>query len=196
MKNKTGIVILAAGNSSRLGQPKQLLVYKDTTLLKNTIAAASLVPDTTIVVVTGSNHELIEKEIHLTQVKIVFNPDWPSGMGTSISKGLTELLSLEPNSQSCIFTVCDQPYISSEVFENLGNHYIETKKGIVASAYSGTLGTPVLFDKKYFKELAELKGQEGAKKIINSFLEDVVSILFEKGEIDIDTIEDYNNLIS
>jgi molybdenum cofactor cytidylyltransferase len=66
----------------------------------------------------------------------------------------------------------------------------------VSSTYAETLGTPVLFHKKYFNALLELKGQEGAKKIINAFLNDTVSVSFEKGDIDIDTEEDYNELIS
>ena len=72
----------------------------------------------------------------------------------------------------------------------------KTGKGIVASFYAETLGTPVLFNKKYFNELLNLKGQEGAKKIINRFLDDTASIPFEKGYIDIDTEVDYNKLIS
>ncbi|MTH16071.1 nucleotidyltransferase family protein [Flavobacterium sp. LC2016-01] len=195
-KNKTVIVILAAGNSSRLGQPKQLLGYKDSTLLKNTIAEASLVPEVKIIVVTGANNHLIEEELDPSRIKIVFNPEWESGMSSSIICGLKKLSELYPESENCIFAVCDQPYVSSLIFENLiGEHY-KTGKGIAASAYSGTLGTPVLFNKKYFNELLELQGQEGAKKIINTFSDDVVSVLFEKGNIDIDTEDDYNKLMS
>lgn len=193
---KTGIIILAAGNSSRLGQPKQLLPFKNTTLLKNTIAEASLVPNSTIIVVTGSNHELIEKELQTSKLKITFNPNWESGMSSSIVAGLNELQLSHPDIKNTILTVCDQPFVTSSVFGNLVNEYHKTGKGIIASSYSETLGTPVLFDKKYFNQLLELKGQEGAKKIISKFLDDTVSIPFEKGNIDIDTEEDYNKLMS
>jgi molybdenum cofactor cytidylyltransferase len=196
MKEITGIVVLAAGSSSRLGQPKQLLLYKNTSLLKNTISQVSQVPNTAIIVVTGSNHELIEKEITDSEIKTIFNPDWELGMSTSIATGLKELLRLNPDTQKCIFTVCDQPFITTIVFENLIKEYQKKVKGIAASEYAATLGTPVLFPKKYFTELLQLKGQEGAKKIINRFLEDTVAVPFEKGNIDIDTIEDYNELIS
>jgi len=195
-KNEIGIVILAAGNSSRLGQPKQLLGYKDSTLLKNTIAEASFVPAVKIIVVTGANHQLIEEELDPSKIKISFNPDWESGMSSSIVNGLHKLLNLYPNCENCIFAVCDQPYVSSLIFENLIQEHHKTGKGIVASAYSETLGTPVLFNKKYFNELLELKGQEGAKKIINKFSEDTASVLFKNGNIDIDTEDDYNKLIS
>ncbi|WP_426484804.1 nucleotidyltransferase family protein [Flavobacterium sp. 2] len=195
-QNKTGIVILAAGNSSRLGQPKQLLGYKDSTLLKNTIAEASLVPNAKIIVVTGANNQLIEEELDPSKIKISFNPNWESGMASSIVNGLQKLLILYPDYENCIFAVCDQPYVSSLIFENLIQEHNKTGKGIVASAYSETLGTPVLFHKNYFAELLELKGQEGAKKIISKFSDEVVSILFEKGNIDIDTEDDYNKLMS
>ncbi|MBF4516768.1 nucleotidyltransferase family protein [Flavobacterium sp. ANB] len=194
--NKTGIVILAAGSSARLGQPKQLLAYKNTTLLKNTIKEASLIRNAILIVVTGSNHALIKEEIKTDEIKISYNPDWEIGMSSSIAKGLSDLLLEYPQIEKCIFAVCDQPYVSNIIFENLMDQYEKNNKGIIASAYAGTLGTPVLFDKKYFKELLALKGQEGAKKIINRFLEDTVSVPFEKGNIDIDTPEDYNNLIS
>ena len=196
MNELTGIVVLAAGSSSRLGQPKQLLLYKNTSLLKNTIFQASKVPNTTIIVVTGSNHELIEKEITDPEIKTIFNSDWELGMSSSIATGLKELLRLNPDIQKCIFTVCDQPFITTIVFENLIKEHQKAAKGIAASEYAATLGTPVLFHKKYFTELLQLKGQEGAKKIISRFLDDTITVPFEKGNIDIDTIEDYNELIS
>lgn len=195
MKN-VGIIILAAGNSSRLGQPKQLLAYKETTLLKNTVKEASLVPHAVVIVVTGSNHELIEKELDNTAVKISFNPDWETGMSSSIVKGLKDLLRLQPDIQKCIFTVCDQPFVTGALFTNLVEEDQKSGKGITASEYTATLGTPVLFDKKYFAELLELKGQDGAKKIITKYLDDTAKVPFEKGSIDIDTEDDYNKLIS
>jgi molybdenum cofactor cytidylyltransferase len=195
MENKVGIIILAAGNSTRLGRPKQLLGYKDSTLLKNTIAEASFVPNSVLIIVTGANHEEIEKDLNFTG-KICFNPDWEEGMSSSIISGLKKLRQLHPTIEKCIFTVCDQPYVTSSVFENLIVEQQKTGKGIVASAYSETLGTPVLFDQKYFDIILELKGQEGAKKIINRFLEDTAAVSFEKGNIDIDTEDDYNRLIS
>lgn len=196
MEIKTGIIILAAGNSSRLGQPKQLLAYKNTNLLKNTIQAASLLPNTIIIVVMGSNQELIKNELNSTNIEISYNPDWESGMSSSIAKGLNDLLLIAPDVEKCIISVCDQPFITHTVFENLLTEYNKTGKGIVASSYAETVGIPVLFDKKYFKELLGLKGQEGAKKIINNFLSDSVAVPFQKGNIDIDTLEDYDKLIS
>ena len=194
--HETAIIILAAGNSSRLGRPKQLLKYKESTLLQNTISEALKVQNSFVIVVTGSNHDLITKEFHSPELTFTFNPDWVTGMASSIGKGITELILLNPDCEQCILAVCDQPFVTTIVFENLILESAETEKGIAASAYSETLGTPVLFKKKYFEELWELKGQEGAKKIIKKYAEDVVSVPFEKGNIDIDTEEDYSQLMS
>ncbi|MET3027037.1 nucleotidyltransferase family protein [Flavobacterium sp. UW10123] len=193
---KTAIIILAAGNSSRLGRPKQLLKYKESTLLKNTISEALKVQNSFLIVVTGANHDAIEKELNLSETIFTFNSDWESGMSSSIVKGISELLLLNPDCERCILAVCDQPFVTNAVFENLINESYKAEKGIAASAYSETLGTPVLFHQKYFKELLDLKGQEGAKKLIKKYSQDVVSIPFEKGNVDIDTEEDYSQLIS
>lgn len=193
---KTGIIILAAGNSSRLGQPKQLLTFKDTTLLKNTIEAASLLPNAIVVVVIGSRHELMIKELDSSKIKISFNENWESGMSSSIVKGMNDLLFINHDIEKCIISVCDQPFISHSVFENLIEEYNKEGKGIVASSYVETVGTPVLFDKKYFKDLLELKGQEGAKKILAKFQNDLNTVSFERGNIDIDAPEDYDKLMA
>ncbi|MFB9075977.1 NTP transferase domain-containing protein [Flavobacterium procerum] len=195
-RNKTGIIILAAGNSSRLGRPKQLLQYKESTLLKNSIYEALKVENSFIIIVTGSDHDLIEKELNSPEITFSFNSNWETGMSSSIVKGISELLLLNPDCEQCIMAVCDQPFVTSSVFESLIFESSKRGKGIVASAYSETLGTPVLFHKKYFQELLELKGQEGAKKLLKNYANDVVSVLFEKGNIDIDTEEDYLQLIS
>ncbi|KAF2515543.1 nucleotidyltransferase family protein [Flavobacterium foetidum] len=195
-RNKTGIIILAAGNSSRLGRPKQLLEYKESTLLKNTISEALKVENCFVIVVTGFNHYFIEKKHDLPEITFSFNSDWESGMSSSIIKGIYELLLINPDCEQCILAVCDQPFVTSSVFESLILEASQTNKGIAASAYSETLGTPVLFQKKYFQELQELKGHEGAKKLLNKYANDVVSVPFERGNIDIDTEEDYFKLIS
>ena len=146
--------------------------------------------------VTGANHNEVEKQLNTAEINICFNSEWKNGMSSSIVKGLNELLLLKPDCDECIFAVCDQPFVTSLIFENLISESHKTGKGIIASAYSETLGIPVLFHRKYFNELLELSGQEGAKKIIKKYLDDVYSVPFEKGNIDIDTEEDYNKLIS
>ncbi|WP_294250174.1 nucleotidyltransferase family protein [uncultured Chryseobacterium sp.] len=190
---KTGIIILAAGNSSRLGQPKQLLPYRGKTLLRQTIEEA-LAVTSCVIVVTGNENTEIEREAGT--VMRVRNGDWEEGMSSSIRTGLQAMQQCYPETQQYIFTVCDQPHISAAVFLELIRKEESSGKGIIASAYSGALGTPVLFSTAYDKRLSGLSGQEGARKLILRHPEDTEAVVFEKGSVDIDTIEDYKKLIS
>lgn len=191
---ETGILIIAAGNSSRLGEPKQLLNFNGKTLLRNVVDEAIKVTES-VIVVTGFNHSQISKEIINFEVKIVENINWNEGMGSSIKIGINQLLDRFPEVQKIIISVCDQPFIEASVFSDLIQMQKISQKGIVASKYSDTLGTPVLFTKKYFEELSKLSGQEGAKKILQKFKDDIAEMNFEKGAIDIDTQSDYRKLI-
>jgi molybdenum cofactor cytidylyltransferase len=190
-----GILILAAGNSSRLGEPKQLLRYKGKTLISNVVDAATSVVPTRVTAVTGANAELISNELSKSSVSIVYNPHWQEGMSSSIRIGITHLKHKNPHLQGVILSVSDQPFVSSSLFLTLIETVKSTKKGIVASLYDNTFGTPVLFQKQYFDSLLCLKGVEGAKKLIKQFPEDVATIPFPQGGIDIDTQEDYRLLI-
>ena len=115
-------------------------------------------------------------------------------MGSSIQKGITYILQHYHNVNSVIILVCDQPYISAALLDELIATKKQTNKGIIASEYHDTTGTPVLFDKKYFEQLALLNGQYGAKKLLQQFKDDVARVVFSLGEVDIDTKEDYENL--
>jgi len=191
---ETGILILAAGNSSRLGEPKQLLHFKGKSLLRN-VAEEALKISKAVIVVTGSNHTEISKEIEDLKIVITENKNWNEGMGSSINIGLNQLLNSFPTIENCIISVCDQPFIDASVFSELIQMQKDSQKGIVASKYSETLGTPVLFSKKYFKDLSNLSGHEGAKRLLQKFKDDIAEISFEKGAIDIDTQDDYQKLI-
>jgi molybdenum cofactor cytidylyltransferase len=192
--SKTGIIILAAGNSSRMGEAKQLMKYKNKTLLQHIIDEAKNANLEPVICVTGYESESITKSITGTGVTIVYNPHWPEGMGTGISAGIRQLKSSDVD--SVILAVGDQPYVSSELFGRMLALKDQTGKGIVASSYANTMGTPVLFGKKYFSQLITLDGNQGAKNIVHLNMQDVCSIGFEKGSIDIDTLEDYEKLIS
>jgi molybdenum cofactor cytidylyltransferase len=191
-----GIIILAAGNSSRLGRAKQLLPFNEQSLLKHTAQQALAVPSTQTIVVTGAGREKVELELEGTEALVVYNPDWQQGMSSSIHKGIQELQMLHPEAAGCIIAVCDQPFISTSIFSELINSHEHTGFGIVASSYAGTAGTPVLLSKSYFSELLLLEGQEGAKKLLTQYESNVIHLPFNKGEVDIDTAEDYDRLIA
>ncbi len=189
------IIILAAGASSRLGKAKQLLVYKNKTLLRHTIDEAEKAK-AQIIVVLGANEMDIKKELADAKIDVVYNNNWQQGMATSINAGLKKALENNPELANCIICVCDQPYVSADLFKQLMDKKEETGKKIIASAYAGTLGTPVLFDKTYFEDLLQLQGDEGAKKIVKNSSEDIASVDFEMGRIDIDLSTDYDKLIA
>lgn len=191
----TGIIILAAGSSSRLGQPKQLLEYKGTTFLNRIVLEAVNFANSAVVVVTGFNRSIIDEAIK-SNVLTCHNPEWEEGMASSIKTGLRHLLLVYPQLRSCIITVCDQPYLDATIFEQLTLKQQQTAKGIVACAYAESSGVPVLFTRNYFDALLHLEGQEGARKLLAKYKDDVVTVPFKKGAIDIDTIDDYNKLIN
>lgn len=193
---KTGIIILAAGSSSRLGQPKQLLAYQHKSLLGHTIDAAKKVTNGIVLVILGGNYELIAGNTSYADTNMIYNPDWEEGISSSIRLGLSRIRLENKDLDKVILAVCDQPFIDENIFEGLIKEAAISGKGIVASSYSGTLGTPVLFDKEYFADLAALKGKQGAKIILGKFEGHITSVPFEKGEIDIDTPEDYKRLIN
>jgi molybdenum cofactor cytidylyltransferase len=192
--NKTGIIILAAGSSSRMGEPKQLMMYKNKTFLQHIISEAKNALLDPVICVTGYQSELISKSILGMEVSVVYNEHWSEGMGSGISAGIKHLLLSDVD--SVILTVSDQPHVSSDLFHTMLEMKARSGKRIVACSYTGTLGTPVLFSKEYFNQLKSLNGNQGAKNIVKINLPDVCSVEFEKGNIDIDTREDYNNLIS
>ncbi len=190
----TGIIILAAGSSSRLGRPKQNVVYNGNTLLQNTINAALATDCEKIMVVLGANYELILPTIEHFNINILPNKNWQEGMASSIRLGLASLLELQPESKQVIFTVCDQPYLSPEILNGLIVTQNQTKANIVASNYGEHLGVPVLFGQCYFAELMQLIGDEGAKKLVKKYIEQVENYPFLLGEVDIDTLDDLEKL--
>lgn len=185
-----GIILLAAGESKRFGSPKQLAEYKDKTLLQHAIDEAAKVDKAAVCVVLGAHKEDILAKHKTEHIIAGINEDWQSGMASSIQTGLHRLLQNYTDLRGCIIAVSDQPFLKSRVFEQLIEKQEETGAGIVASAYAGTLGTPVYLDKKYFDELMALKGNDGAKQMLEIYKEDLSQIDFEQGEIDIDTPED------
>lgn len=194
--NQTGIIILAAGNSSRLGRPKQLLHYHGRSFVQHvTIEAlkANLYP---VFVITGSNAENVSVDLQHQEAEIVYNAHWQEGMASGIVAGIEYILSLHKDVEEVIISVCDQPFLSAALFKQLVEKRAASGKGILACTYGGTTGTPVLFARNYFERLLQLRGEEGAKKLLKLYEEDVATVPFPEGNIDIDSEEDYTNLLN
>lgn len=189
-----GVILLAAGASERLGTSKQLLAYKGTTLLQyvlNTIKAVDLKP---VVLVLGAKAWEIKQSVGTAGLEIVQNDEWQEGMSSSIRKGIETLTTIQPGVDGVVIMVCDQPFVSPSLLQTLLNKRLASGKKIIASRYGHSAGVPVLFDKTFFPLLSSLKGQEGAKKIIQQHPNDVETVDFAEGDIDIDTAADYEKL--
>ena len=191
----TGIIILAAGSSSRLGKPKQLLAYKGKTLLEIATEATLATNFKPIITVLGAYADEIARTYQNQYITYIVNDSWQEGMASSISAGLTEVLRQDPTIENIIITVADQVFLTSELLLNLLIKHQETGKNIIASTYAKTTGTPSLFNKQYFDKLMALGGNSGAKHILQQHSEDMATVDFELGHIDIDTETDYNKLI-
>jgi molybdenum cofactor cytidylyltransferase len=147
-----------------------------------------------VIVVLGANAPELEKLIDEKKMHIVENREWQEGMASSIRCGLNTLKHIAPGSDAVIMMVCDQPYVNPSLLNELISTWKRTGKLIVSSEYGNTKGTPALFQKTVFPELLELKGDAGAKKIVEKYIKDSATVLFEKGAIDIDTEKDYQDL--
>jgi len=189
----TGIIILAAGNSSRLGSPKQLLYYQGSSLLQRTVAAAKTSAYEPVVLVLGAHSDQILEQHPDLKINIIINDSWEKGISSSIAAGLSKMLELEADTKNVVIAVADQPFIRPEIFRELVEESQRSRKNIVASKYAETIGTPALFNEIYFDELIALRGNTGAKPILQKYAADVATIPFELGHIDIDTQTDYNN---
>jgi molybdenum cofactor cytidylyltransferase len=193
--NNTGIIILAAGNSSRFGSIKQLLQFNNKTLVQHVIDEATDAELSPVIVVTGANAGEVSEGIENKKATIVFNEHWKEGMASGIVTGLHNAITINDKIENIIIAVCDQPFISSSLFKQLLKMRHDNGQNIVACTYADIAGTPVLFNKKCFDALMNLQGEEGAKKILKANKDDVATINFLQGSIDIDTQRDYDDLL-
>ena len=191
-----GIVILAAGASTRMGTPKQLLRYQERSLLHHTVEIAIASICRPIVVVLGAYAQLIQPEISQFPIQIVENLQWNQGMSSSIRVGIGKLRTSNPEVEAVIITLCDQPFISTEIINQLALTYRSTNQPIVACEYAQTLGVPALFSDRLFSELMTLKSSEGAKQVIKKHSQEVFIISFPEGATDIDTPKEYAELFT
>lgn len=188
---------MAAGESSRLGEPKQLVTLAGKTLLERAIDAAQEAGCSPVVVVAGA-HPLAGCD---REFKIVPNEQWQRGLGTSIRAGVAAVLRMERDALSpprdhggsrsiargeidaIILMTCDQPLVSAASLRTL----IDSESEMAAAEYSGTLGVPALFTAAHFGKLLALADDAGAKKIILAQGAKVAKVPMPEAAIDIDT---------
>ncbi|AQG81539.1 nucleotidyltransferase family protein [Spirosoma montaniterrae] len=181
-------ILLAAGGSTRLGQPKQLLVQDGQTLVRRMADVALGLQTGPVLVVLGANADRIRAELDSLPIQFVQNDAWADGLASSLRAGLH---ALPPTTDAFLVLLTDQPFVSPELLRQLIDTQLKTGRGIVASRYgeSAHLGVPALFNIRYKAEFMQLNGDVGARKLIQQHLPDCADVLFPQGNIDLDTPE-------
>jgi len=192
--NDVAAIIIAAGASSRLGEPKQLLVLRGETLLQRAIRVAKEAGTEPVLVVLGAHRERIEAEVDLSGVKVVVNNDWEEGMASSIRAGVRALQGIEARISGVMLMVCDQPAVSSEHLGQMMGAFRRNPAGVIASVYAGKRGIPAIFPADAFADLLVLQGDRGARGLLSEEGRFVIEVPLEGGEVDIDLPEDLAHL--
>lgn len=161
----TGIVIIAAGESSRLGSPKQLVLWRGRPLIRHTARVALDARLGPVAVVLGAAEATCRAALEGMPVRTILNPSWSSGVGGSIATGVTSMIANHPD--GIIVMLCDQPLIDSVHLRKLADELKRNGNGIVATRHGGTNGAPALFAADTFPHLRCLRGNQGVRSILH-----------------------------
>ncbi len=192
MSHKFGVVILAAGASSRLGRPKQLLPYLGKTLVEHAARTAIASGADEVVVVVGADASAVKEKLKGLKIRIVHNADWAEGMGSSVRHGVG---ALSGDIECVVLALCDQPRMTPDLLRDLAVRHFESGAPIVASSYDGVIGAPSAFGQIHFADLMSLRGDSGAREIIRRSPNPVETVSFSGGNVDVDTPADYLKLV-
>ena len=187
---KVAAVVVAAGSSSRMPAIKQLLPWKDTTMLGYVIKQLEDAGAAHVFVVLGAHQKEILNLTDTSNITIIHNDNWSQGMGTSIAKTIIYLRENNLKFDGLLIAACDQPLIKLDHYKKLIYSCINNER-IVVSSFGTGRGIPVVFGKIYFNELSTLTEDVGAKSIVNKHLNRLIQIDAPEAAIDLDTEERY-----
>jgi molybdenum cofactor cytidylyltransferase len=194
--NPTVVIVLAAGGSSRLGRPKQLVSLNGQTLLAQTLEKACALPQANVLVALGAYLSETGALAREFPVDVLPVPDWEKGMGHTLKESLRYALKAYPAMEQIMVLVCDQPYLTTQHLCNLAEGSQIAPGKIIASRYQHQVGVPALFPRLFFPALLEIDDATGARSMLRSHVHEVVTIPLEGGEVDIDTEEDFNQFLA
>jgi CTP:molybdopterin cytidylyltransferase MocA len=186
-----GLVILAAGESARMGTPKQLLPLDGQPLLVRAVDAALASAAWPVVVVLGAHAEKIKPALARLPVLVVENPAWSEGMASSLRLGVATLQQFSRQLDAALVALCDQPAFSSDTIARLVAAHRATGRGIVAARYAGRNAAPALFLREHFPALTALTGESGARTLLNDSPDRVTPVDLPSLALDLDTPADY-----
>lgn len=184
-------VILAAGGSSRMGKPKQLLEWQNQSLLEHALQNARALLNERVIVVLGAHSDTITSTVDLDTVTAIVNSDWQEGMASSIHAGVR---ALPVSATAVLFLLCDQPLITPIHIQTLLNGWQNEPSRIVASQYNHSVGVPALFPAEFFRRLLELEGDQGAKRLLLEYSDSLLTIPLPEAGLDIDTRHDFDQM--
>ncbi|MFD1161993.1 nucleotidyltransferase family protein [Hwangdonia seohaensis] len=189
------IIILAAGASKRMGTPKQLLKWGNSTLLGNAVETALKLPVKEVAVVLGANYNEIKKHIAHHPITILNNEEWQKGLGKSLAFGIEYMAVSKQDIDGILVTLADQPLIDQVFLNKLIDAFNKKTHPIMATSYKNKkYGVPVIFDKMYFEELRNLNDDFGAKHILKKHKASVKTLIPELENLDLDLKADYDIL--
>lgn len=188
---KCATLILAAGASSRMGKPKQLLQIGNASMLYRVIKNAVNSTTADVFVVLGAEADSIKDDICDLPIEIIFNPNYKNGLSSSIAKGIKRLYKYD----AVLILLADQLMISGSYLNKMVSELKNHPNTIIVSDYNGVKGVPALFPKRYYTNLLKLKGDKGAKQFLNSDIVATRTIISSVNLLDVDTPEDYQKLI-
>jgi molybdenum cofactor cytidylyltransferase len=185
-----GVVILAAGASTRMGRPKQLLEIDGKPLLVRAVEQALASPAWPVVVVLGAQAETIRPSLARLPVLVAENAAWAEGMAASLRTGITTLQQFSRSLDAAVIALTDQPAFSAHTIDQLVAAQQATGRSIVAAHYGGRNGAPALFLREHFPALASLTGEEGARALLNADASRIATIDLPELAVDLDTPAD------
>ena len=180
-------IVLAAGGSSRFGSPKQLVRVAGRPLLHTAVTRASEVTGNAVIVVLGSNAAEFAPLLRHSPGTVVMNQEWREGLGSSIRAGVARL---PPTCNGVMLVLADQAAVTAEDLKRLAGSWRKQPLYIAAALYSGTVGAPAIFPRGALRELAGLRGDEGARTLLRRHADRLVRVPMPSAAIDVDTPED------
>lgn len=196
MKPTTAMVILAAGASSRMQAIKQLLPWKNTTLLGNAIEQGLQSNVEVVYVVLGKNAAKIKSQVSNYPIQIIENKNWQQGIGSSIACAIKYFKENKLNYNSVLITLADQPLINTAYYNLLIAQSLTYKERIIASNIHHKPSVPAIFDAYFFDKLSQLNEDKGAKQFMQAVSDDVFIVNSDINLVDIDTIETYEAVLN
>ena len=188
-------IIVAAGASRRLGQPKQLVKIDGEPLLHRAIRCARKAGASPVFVVLGAHRERIESAIDFGATAIVVNEDWEEGLASSIRAGIKAAEKDAAATAGLLLMTCDQPRVTAEHLRQLiEKFHAQARPVLIASTYAGIRGIPAIFPREAHGELLALRGDKGARPLLQEPPWPVIEVPLEGGEIDIDSPDDLAGL--